>query len=516
MKDSMQAAACPSPALTAAAGDLLQLAAEVSGAETLFVAKRTENGIRTLFVWGRAREGLRVGELLNLPDPSGGESGLTVALPLLNGNEHGLLGARRSGRAFDAGEEQALGRAASVLARLAESEEKSSAVRREQELRQSREDAERAARQTGELLAMMGHDIRTPMNGIVAMSELLKESGLTTEQQQYLQIIEGSQQSLLELVGSILDYGKLEARQMKLEPAPMDLLGALEDTVYQFAAKAAQRPELELTLDLDLDPGLILIGDVGKIRQVVSNLLSNAIKFTAAGEVRISARRLDGQEGGDARAWIEIVVCDTGIGLSEADIGRLFQDYAQVHRDEAGDYGGTGLGLSISRRLVELMGGRIRAEGREGVGTRMIFAVPLEIDREVEPGVSDPAQLRDRRLLLAARGSGTRLTLSRLAARLGMEVRTASTVAEAALVLVGEGPFDLVLSEWALEEDPGPRPDLPSGAAPAAPLILLHPLIHDSEPALHEGRPAPASLTKPVRRSELCSVLALACCPAEG
>lgn len=512
MKYSMQTDLCPSPSLVAAADDLLELAAGMTEAETLFVAKQTETGMRTLLVWGRTRAGIQTGEPLKLPAPAGLERGMTVPLPFPSGSEQGIFGALRSGKAFDSREEASLKRAASVIARLAESEQKSSASEREDELRRSRKDAEQSARHTGEMLAMMGHEIRTPMNGIVAMSQLLKETGLTDEQQQYLQIIEDSQQSLLELVDSILNYGKLEARQMQLEPAPMDLIGALEDTAYQFAAKAAQRPEVELTLDLDLDPALMLIGDAGKIRQIVSNLLSNALKFTTTGEVRISARRLESD--GEERAWIEFTVCDTGIGISEAGIRRLFHDYAQVHQPEEGDYGGTGLGLSISKRLVDLMGGKIWAEGRKGEGTRMTFVLPLEIEHGAAADLSDLSELRERRILLAAGGSGTRTTLSRLAARLGLEVREALSSAEAALALAREGPFDLVLSEWELEAEEALLSDLPAPPSSAAPLILLLPLVHESESGSRD-RTTAASLTKPVRRAELCSVLNLACRPRE-
>lgn len=509
MKYSMQTDLCPSPALRAAADDLLALAAGATRAETLFVAKRTETGMRTLIVWGREHEGVQPGELLLLQGNP--ERGITVPLPFSCGQEQGIIGALRSGEAFEGDTEACLKRTASVIAQLAESEQKSTSLKREDELRKSTETAERSARHTGELLAMMGHEIRTPMNGIVAMSQLLKETGLTEEQKQYLKIIEDSQQSLLELVGSILDYGKLEARQMKLETGPMDLIGALEDTAYQFAAKAAQREGLELTLDLDLDPSLVLIGDVRKIRQVLSNLVSNAVKFTSSGEIRIMARRLEGE--GEDRVWIEFCVRDTGIGISEAGIGRLFHDYEQVHRPDEGDYGGTGLGLSISKRLVDLMGGKIWAEGRKGQGTLMTFVLPLELEHEAHAGLTDTSRLQGRRLLLAAAGAGTRRTLSRMAIRLGLEVREATSGPEAALAMVREGPFDMVLSDWDVREEASRLPGLPASNSPAAPLILLLPLAHSSE-AEPSSRTSFASLTKPVRQSELCEVLRLACGPA--
>ncbi|WP_172256202.1 ATP-binding response regulator [Saccharibacillus deserti] len=512
MENSLQTDLCVSPSLGAAAGDLLELAAGLTEAETLFIAKRTETGMQTLMVWGKAREGIRAGDPLELPDRGASqERGITVPLPFLCGAEQGVVGAIRSGTDFGSGEEQSLKRAASVIARLAESEQKGTAAKREEELRRSREEAERSARHTGELLAMMGHEIRTPMNGIVAMSQLLRETGLTDEQQQYLQIIEDSQQSLLELVGSILDYGKLEARQMKLELAPMDLIGALEDTVYQFAAKAAQSPEVELTLDLDLDSSVMLIGDVQKIRQIVGNLLSNAIKFTAAGEIRVSARRLEGESGD--RAWIEFAVRDTGIGISEAGIARLFQDYAQVHRPEEGDYGGTGLGLSISKRLVDLMGGRIWATGRKGEGTRMTFVLPLGIEPGTEQAVPEPSVLNGLRILLAVGGEGTRSTLSAKVERLGMQVRPASSRGEAALALAREGPFDAVLSDWDIGHEAGRLPGLTELSPPPIPLVLLLPLVHD-QAAPPPGRPPAASLTKPVRHAELCGTLNRICGPS--
>jgi len=497
MEYSMKTDLCPSPALIAASDDLLALAAGITDAQTLFVAKQIENGMQTLLVWGREREGVRAGQPMNL---SQNDHCLTVPLPFSCDGESGIIGALREGMAFGSSEETSLKRTASVIARLAESEQKSASLKRENELKRSREHAELEARRTGELLAVMGHEIRTPMNGIVAMSQLLKESGLTEEQEHYLQIIEESQKSLLELVGSILDYGKLEARQMKLELAPMDLIGALEDTAYQFAAKAAQRPELELTLDLDLSPSQLLIGDVRKIRQILGNLLSNAVKFTTAGEIRVTARQIEGD--GEDRAWIEFCVCDTGIGISQAGIGRLFHDYAQVHKPDEGDYGGTGLGLSISKRLVDLMGGKIWAQGSKGQGTRMTFVLPLEIERGAyEDESPSTAVFLGRRLLLAAAGEGTRSTLARLTQRLGMEVRQVCSETEAGLALAQEGPFDLVVSDWEIKQQ---------ASAPLVPLILLLPLIHGNEGEAKLQAPF-ASLTKPVRRGELCEVLASAC-----
>ncbi|OWA36044.1 hypothetical protein B9G55_09260 [Saccharibacillus sp. O16] len=496
MEYPMQTDLFPSPSLVAAAEDLLALTAGMTAAETLFVAKHTENGIRTLLIWGREHEGIQPGQPLQLPKST---HCLTVPLPFTSEGEPGVMGALREGAAFKDSEEASLKRAASVMTRLAESEQKSVSFKREHEMKRSQEHAEREARRTGELLAIMGHEIRTPMNGIVAMSQLLKESGLTEEQEHYLQIIEDSQQSLLELVGSILDYGKLEARQMKLELAPMDLIGALEDTVYQFAAKAAQRPELELTLDLDLDPAQMLIGDVRKIRQILGNLLSNAIKFTAVGEIRVTARQIEGDAA--ERAWIEFGVSDTGIGISQAGIERLFHDYTQVHRPDEGDYGGTGLGLSISKRLVDLMGGKIWAQGSKGKGTRMTFVLPLEIEHGAYgEELPNTGALQGRRLLLAAAGSGTRSTLANLAQRMGMEVRQACSGAEAALALVSEGSFDLVLSEWEIEPEALRMPGLPT--LPSVPLILLLPLVHASEAEAQAHAPF-AILTKPVRRSEL-------------
>ncbi|MDO3410079.1 ATP-binding protein [Saccharibacillus sp. CPCC 101409] len=493
------------------AKELLALAAAAVNAETLFVAKQTETERYTLVSWGEEREGIRSGRALRLPSESAESRLITVELPFTCGRQHGVLGALRAGKPFGEAERTALERAASLFASLVESEHRESIRKREEVLLQSRKNAQLAAQNTGELLAMMGHEIRTPMNGIVAMSQLLKETELNDEQRNYLQIIEDSQQSMLELVGSILDYGKLEARQVKLEPEPMDLIGALEDTAYQFAAKAAQRPELELTLNLDLDPELTLIGDVRKIRQVLGNLVSNAIKFTAAGEVRIAARRLEGDE--PDRAWIEFRVSDTGIGLSEAGIKQLFRDYSQVHRPEEGDYGGTGLGLSISKKLVDLMGGRIWAEGRKGQGTRMTFVLPLKIGREAKTGGTSgtpETELRGKRLLIAAGGPGTRRALSLLTERWGLEVQAVSSGAEAIDAIVRRKPFDLVLSEWDIEEEASRLARTGEAGREPAPLLLLLPFTH-TESTSRRGRSSALTLTKPVRQSSLLYALRTAC-----
>ncbi|WP_426449397.1 MHYT domain-containing protein [Paenibacillus sp. S-38] len=240
-------------------------------------------------------------------------------------------------------------------------------------LLQAKMEAERAARVNSEFLAVMSHEIRTPLNGILAMSDLLLEAGLQGELQEYVSIINKSGTALLSVIGDVLDFSKMEYGTVALKEEAFSLQACVEESMGLFAPQTQQR-QLLLLCDWDERLPGQLYGDEGRLRQVLINLIGNAVKFTERGEIRVSVRerRREGE-----RVELEFAVCDTGVGIPEEALPSLFQPFYQ-HDASAKKHGGTGLGLAISKRIVELMGGTIRAESQPGQGSQFIFTVQMK------------------------------------------------------------------------------------------------------------------------------------------
>ncbi|MDH3800017.1 MAG: response regulator, partial [Desulfobacterales bacterium] len=318
-----------------------------------------------------------------------------------------------------------------------------------EDLDEEKAKAEEATRAKSDFLANMSHEIRTPMNAVIGMAHLASKTELTPKQQDYLNKIQSSANSLLGIINDILDFSKIEAGKLDMEAVEFDLLETLDNVANVITVKAQEKENLEVLFYLDSQVPNFLVGDSLRLNQILVNIGNNAVKFTEQGEIVLSARVT---ERSDDKVSLQFSVRDTGIGMTAEQQSKLFQAFSQADTSTTRKYGGTGLGLTISKRLVNMMGGKIWTESESGQGTTFHFTADFGLVKETVKKRFEPSpDFRGFKVLVVDDNATSREILQDILESFSFEVYLTASGKEALEEIEradNDKPFEVVIMDW--------------------------------------------------------------------